>query len=307
MNKYQRNYRLEVEGADRKTYIFSYPMTLEFNIQNNALASANTGSLRLYNLNPDTRKVIYKDAFDNIFGSLKFVRLFAGYGDSLSQIAYGNIKEAKSFREEGSVNFITEIDYYDWAFAMMNARSKDVLGPPEYELPLKRSVVISRLNKDMEKTGVKTGVINYAGFVAGGAPYSRPLRLDGNTWDLLRAETNDHCFIDNGILHALLDDDFFTGDVHEINASTGLLSTPKKSGSLLKVDILFEPALRIGQKIDLRCESETFYNDTYKIIGIQHSGIISGAKNGRCQTSLIMNAGKFTLINGEVTRTPVAL
>ncbi len=309
MNKFQRNYRLEVEGSDGKMYVFTYPMTLEFNIQRAALASANTGSLRIYNLSQDTRKVIYKDYYDNIVGTFRSVKLMAGYGDILSEILNGNIKEAKSFREEGSVNFITEIDCYDWSFAMINSSSNWIMGPPEYPLPLKRSLVIDRLTDDLTKIGISKGVISKGGFDTDNPPYSRPFRADGNTWEILRSETNDHCCIDGGTVHCLLDDDCFEGDIKVIDASTGLLSTPKKSQSILKVDVLFEPAIKIGQTIYLSCESETLYNDNYKVIGIQHTGIISGAVNGKCRTSLTMNAGEFKLnvITGEVIHAPVAL
>lgn len=284
---------------------------MEFHIESRALASANTASFRLYNLNSNTRKAIYKDYFDiERPESLRIVTLMAGYGENMSQVFYGNIKEAQSFREEGSVNFITSIDCYDWSFAMVNAISKDTIGPP---LPVLRSTVIDRLISDLEKVGITRGAINKEGFDIGGAPYSRPVnpagQFDNNTWEALKHETNDHCFIDNGTVHCLLDDDCFIGDTILIDSSTGLLSTPKKSKNLLKIDILFEPSIRLGQRVELMSQSEPLYNGPYKVIGIEHHGVISGAMGGKCRTSLLLNAGEFELnvVTGSFTRKPIGL
>jgi hypothetical protein len=314
MDKFQRNFIMQIQGGDGKTYTFRYPTTLEFHIESRALASANTGSFRLYNLNGNTRKVIYKDYFD-IEGpnSLRLVTLMAGYGDNLSQVFYGNIKEAQSFRDEGSVNFITSIDCYDWSFAMVNAISKDTLGPPSYPLSLARSTVIERLVDDLTKVGVTKGVINKEGFDLGGPPYLKAYTpaasYDGNTWEALKHETNDHCFISNGTVHCMLDDDCFEGDTALIDSSTGLLSTPKKCRNLLKVDILFEPSIKLGQRVELLSQSEPLYNGPYKVIGIEHHGIISGAVGGKCRTSLLLNAGEFQLnvLTEELERVPIGL
>jgi hypothetical protein len=304
MDKFQRNYELSVEGKDRNIYTFRYPTTLEFNVQSAALASANTGYFRIYNLAENVRRMIYKDIYDNVVGSFRSIRLLAGYGSDLFQVFNGNIKEAKSFREEGATNFITSIDGYDWSFVMVNTRSSWTLQPP-----VNKADVINRLVQDL--AGTSTGSVALTkGFVSYfPGTYSSKFTAEGNTWDILREETNDHCFIDNGTIHCLLDEDTFEGDQRIIDASAGLLSTPKKSEYLLKLDVLFEPSIRLGQKIQLAGASETIYNGVYKVIGIQHTGIISGSVNGKCRTSLTLNAGEFALnvITGQFSRSAVAI
>ena len=311
MLKYNRNYRLEVEGGDSQMHIFQYPLTLEFNIQRAALGSANNGTLRLYNLSPNTRKAIFKDQYE-IEKNFRAVKLSVGYGDSLSLILNGHIMEAKSFREEGSTHFVTEIHCYDWSYSMVNATSDFTLGPPEYALPLKRSTIVERLRQDLTKAKgapplALGGLSDFDG--KDPAPYNRPFVASGNTWDILKHETNDHCFIDNGILHCLADGDYIKGDVEIIDASTGLLSTPKKAQYMVKIDILMEPAIKIGQLIELNSSSETIYNGRYKVIGITHTGIISGAVNGKCRTSLcLMNDNlASSFIPTTTTSTPTQL
>jgi hypothetical protein len=300
---------MEIEGGDGLIHVFQYPVTLEFHIQRAALASANTGSFRLYNLSSNTRKAIYHDYFANVKGTFKSVKLKAGYGNNLTEIFNGNIKEAKSFREEGSTNFITEVDAYDWSFAMINASSEITMGPPNYPEQLDSNTVIDRLRNDIVagSPGLALGArSDFNGKSA--APYSRGRLLSGNSWDLLRDETNDHCFIDNGHLHCLLDDDCIQGDIVVLDASTGLLSTPKKSEYILKIDVLFEPALKIGQLVEVK-SAETIFNGQFKVIGITHSGIISGAVNGKCRTMLTLHAGELVLnlLNGTTTSNPVSL
>ena len=310
MDKFQRNYRLHVEGADGKEYVFEYPITLEFYIDKRAFHSAGTGSFRLHNLSADTRKILYKDISDVVGpASKRLVTFMAGYGKDLSLVFYGNIKEAKSYREEGSTSFITEIDCYVWSFAMVNVRSEWTLNSPQYSLPLKRSTVIEKILQDLIPSGVHRGIVNSISFDIGSAPYSRPYIAYDNSWNLLKEETNDHCFIDNGAVNCLLDDDTYIGNILLIDSSTGLLSTPKKCESMLKIDILFEPSIQLGQKIELLSQSESLYNGEYKVIGIQHAGIISGAVGGKCKTTLLLNAGKFILnvISGSMSNQPVSL
>src|SRR5205807_9361612 len=65
--------------------------------------SANICSIRIYNLNENTRKNIYKDQFD--FDLIKGIKLKAGYDKNVPVIFDGNITQAWSIREGN--NFIT--------------------------------------------------------------------------------------------------------------------------------------------------------------------------------------------------------
>ena len=228
----------------------------------------------------------------------------AGYGENLSQIFYGHIQEAMSYKEEGAVEFTTQIDAYDWSFAMVNANSSwtSIAPAPVQE-------VINRLTSDLIASNPTSGKLGIGSTSFFPGSYGRPKRADGNTWEILREVTNDHCFIDNGLIHCLLDDDVFIGDVTVINASTGLLSTPKKCEYKLKIDLLFEPGINVGQQVELVSATESLYNGLYKVIGVQHSGVISGAVNGKCRTSLVLHLGEkmLNIIQGEVDKTPVAL
>jgi hypothetical protein len=218
-------------------------------------------------------------------GTFKSVKLMAGYGENLSQVFYGHIQEAMSYKEESSVEFTTQIDAYDWSFAMVNATSNwtSIASAPVQE-------VVNRLVDDMIAISPPNGKLGRGIISSFPGNYERPIGVNGNTWGKLVEVTNDHCFIDNGLIHCLL-------------------STPKKCEYKLKIDLLFEPGINVGQQIELISDTESLYNGLYKVIGVQHSGIISGAAGGKCKTSLELHLGDKILntIRGEVDKTPVAL
>jgi hypothetical protein len=285
MLKYNRNYILEVERDDHQIQTILFPFTVQFATHRAALATSNSANIRIYNLSQDVRKSIFKAPFD--WDELRHIKLQAGYGNNLATLLDGNIMTASSYREEGSTDFITEIECYDFSRVFTTLESNWVLDTP---IPLPKSVIIDKLAKDIETEGVVRGYTsNFDG------EYSKPYTVNGSTWKALKDETSSLCFIDNGTLHILKDEDSFKGEVEVIDSSSGLLSTPKMYGAWVTIEMLFEPAIRVGQQILLNSQSESLYNGIYKVVGVQHQGIISGSLNGKCKTRLELYSGKFAL------------
>ena len=275
------------EAGAGETYEFQYPLSLEMSIRRDILASANTGNFRLYNLNKATRSAIYKDIYD--VGHYRQVTLQAGYGEQLSLIFSGNIKEAKSFRSEGSVDFITEIEAFDAGFAMANSFSNWNLVPSASEPTITKDMVINKLvSEDLKKYNIGQGII---GSFPGDHP--RGLSVSKNTWELLKTETENHCFIDNEKVYCLNDGETYEGQITLVSSETGMLGTPKKSQNRIVVEMLFEPSITVGQEIELQSRTlPNEFNQIYKVLGIEHYGMISGAKGGRCRTILSLDAHK---------------
>jgi len=70
-----------------------------------------------------------------------------------------------------------------------------------------------------------------------------------------------------------------------------LLGTPKKSQNRIIVEILFEPAITVGQQVELQSRTlPNEFNQSYKVLGIEHYGTISGAKGGKLKTVLSLDA-----------------
>ena len=308
--KFQRNYELEVVGNDGNLYIFPYPLTLEFQVKRNVLASANTGNFKVYNLGQQHRNVIYKNQFD-INVSFRSLILKAGYGVgqaiTLPIIFQGNVMQAQSYRLEKSVNFVTEIDGYDYGWVMTNAKSNR-----NYPAgTVTQSKIIKDLIGDLQVTVPKDPTNKGAALSVGAVSpqfdvkYNQNVAIVGNTWDALQKITNNQAYIDNGNVYCLFENDVFNGDLTIIDSQTGLLGTPKKQQNFLIVEMLFEPRLQVGQQVQIVSSSLAQYpnsnNGIFKVVGIEHRGTISGAVGGECKTivSCLLPLEKINLVTAS--------
>lgn len=263
------------------------PFTLTINIQRKALASMNTGTFQIYNLSSKTRDLLYKDYTDSL--SMRRITLKAGYlsTGNLSTIFDGNIIYANSYRKQGTTNFITEIEAYDWGFPVVNATTSISFNSPATP----KNQIIAQLVNDLCAIGPsgqqlsKGHIHNYVD--DNGNQITEAYKtISDYSWPQLQYETGGACYIDNGQLNIIEDNEYFTGPFSQINATTGLLGSPKRSDTYVVCEILFEPSLLVGQQITLASITEPKYNGEYKVVGINHSGIISDAMGGRLMTTV---------------------
>jgi hypothetical protein len=289
--------------------VIKNPFTLVLNIERKALATVNNANFQIYNLNPATRTALYKDYTDLL--CMRRITLKAGYASqgSLSVIFDGNIKWCTSYRKQGSNNFITEIEAFDWAFPVVNAYTNTTFTGNNGVVPINK--IVSQCVDDICAMGpsgqqVKRGYIH--NFIDSNknpiTAYNQT--ISDSSWKALQHWSRGAAFIDNGQLNILTDDECYTGSFTTINASTGLLGSPKRSQTYVIVELMFEPSLAVGQQIDLETVSEPQFNGPYKIFGINHAGIISDGINGRLQTnislfSFIKNAQLIALSQGGHT------
>lgn len=284
MVKFGLSYFMEIQASDGRIVEIRPPYTLNFAIKRNAFGSANTAVFTLINLSEPTRNLLYKDIFQT--SQYRFIRLRAGYGDNLPVIFQGNIKEAKSYRTGGSVDFTTEIEAFDYGFAMQNASSSFTLAEGST-----RQQTIETLANDVVKS-VPDGSLGIGKIGSFSGDYPRGRSVAGSSWEALRSETQNSAFIDNGLLYCLNDEEAIVGDVPVLDSRTGLLGSPKKADSLLEVEMIFEPALKVGQAVEIDSRTISQWNGKYKVWGVDHSGTISGAVSGKCKTTLHMLMGQ---------------
>lgn len=281
MDKYNRNYVLLVQKKDFTTLKIQLPFTVEFDIHRNSLSSANTCSIRIYNLNPNNRAQIRKDQFD--FGDLRTIAFAAGYGDKLSLAFQGNISQAWSVREGN--NMITQIECYDGGYAYVNAITNE-----QFPGDTNQSSIIDSLASSLP--GVTKGAIgSYPGQISRGNSYSGP------TTDILKDLTGGGFFIDNSKAHCLNDNECLAGDIPLINAKSGLLGTPVKEQTYINFDVLFEPSLKVGQLIQLESQTADHFNGKHKVLSIKHRGMISEAVCGTAITSVGLLPGTFVPVS----------
>lgn len=290
--KFQRTYQVFVEAINGSTFEFgssdgsNHLLTMEFNVIRGYQASIQSGNFRIRNINQNTRNNIFKDSFNF---NTRFVKVMAGYiGTPLSIIFQGNAQTIMSYREEGGTDWITEIVGMDWGFLHTNSWSAWTDNPGVGQAYTQQQVITHLVNDaiDTAKNYGQTlgiGVIN--GFFSPRYSYT----AHDFTMNLLAIESNRLAYIDNGKIYVMPNNYVFKGDMTLISSATGLLGTPKQTQTGLICQIIFEPGIQVGQQIFLDTESSEFgsaVNGLYKVVGVQHAGVISSSVAGKCITTV---------------------
>lgn len=263
-----------------------YPITCEFNITRNNLASANTATFTLYNLNEATRSSLVKDAWN--IDDQRAVEFYAGYAepnDLIPRCFKGTIKRAYSVRQ-GS-DFKTVIEAFDGLI------SKDVptlsfTFPKGTYKPVAIESILSEINKNSK------GSTTFGQKVIG--TFKRAYAMMGDPMTILQQLSEGKFYIDNGDAYILDDTEIIKGDIVELSAANGLLGTPKKMENVVECDMIFEPRIKPSQIIELKSTTAKYFKGFYKVTGIVHRGVISGNVSGDAITSLTMQLFKDTVL-----------
>lgn len=311
--KFGRNYSLSVlPPGESSPIIINPPLTLEFEITRNDLSSANHGHFRIYNLSEKKRNRIHRSP--NNVDAIFEVKLNAGYGELNLPVCFrGQIFEAWSVRE--GVNFITEMDCFDGGRAYTEAQiNMQFTASVDSPVPI-RTVIDQIVDNIVAQTpGLTKGFIgSFQGNITRGNSYV------GSGMEVLKRLTGGGVFIDNGTINCLVSDaDVLPVQVLPvINAASGLIGTPRLEFPKVIATTLFSPNLSVGQNVILETESPTFdpravfspalnqksstptlsqqstFRQAYKILGINHRGIISPAVSGEALTILSLYSGQF--------------
>ena len=293
--KFQRTYQIQIEAINGSTFTIgsldgSQPLlTMDFNINRGYLASVQSGSFKIRNINQNTRNNIFKDNFN--YAIPRFVKVQAGYaGTPLSTIFQGTAQTIMSYREEGGTDWITEIVGMDWGFLHTNSWS-EWTDNPSTGVAYTQQQVISHLVGDLQSSASKYNQVLGVGVVNGFFTPRYSYTAHDFTMNLLAMETNRLAYIDNGKIYAMPDNYVFAGPTTLISSATGLLGSPKQQSTNLVCQIIFEPTLEVGQYVYLDTESTEFSsakNGQYKVVGIQHAGVISSTQSGKCITTVTL-------------------
>ena len=277
--KWQRNYTMTIypNASDMKqSIVISPPMSIYFNIIHATLASSNTGTFKIINLDEKIRKQIFHDRTD--IGVYKKLIFQAGYGNKLSTIFQGNIFEAQSYRQR--TEWVTEIEAFDGGYGMINGEIHDKI-----EEGALYSDVLNKLVKAMPNIDKNPKIGSF------GKQILKETPLNGNCWSLVRnyAGDNAQICINNEQVIIMNDDEYVKNKgIEKLDSSTGLLDTPRRQDKFITVKMLFEPRMKIGQLIQVN-SLEKENNETRKVLGITHNGVISEGVNGQCTTSAFLS------------------
>ncbi len=305
VGKWLPRYELRVETAPGPSTVqnpsgvdtisITLPLTLDFEINRQFQAQAQTGNFKIKNLNPDDRDLLYKDWMK--FLPQRFVQLRAGYPGFTPLIFNGWVQNAFSYRNAGETDTITELQCQDGVY-------QQSLGtPPAQGVPTVGGVSAATYSE----------ILNNINSALPGSPPSaiignfpttpvRGLALAGSTWDVIQTLANGQATIDNGQLKCMQQDEVFqNAQLPVLNSDSGLLGSPRISNSTIEADFLFEPRVTLGQLIELQSVTQRVFNGPYKVMGFVHRGTISGAMDGERITTMTFWKGTapFVVIPGN--------
>lgn len=283
MKKWTRNYLLTVQvDREAKEYIdVTMPLTISFNVKRSVNATANTANITVLNLAESTRRKVFLDNYKYMY--YKGIELRAGYGEdveTLPLIFKGNIQSA--FSKRNGVDYETTIDALDGGFAYANSNSDRQFAKGTTDKQALKALASDLPHIELGKLG------NFD------AKLTRGNAISGNTLSYFSTFSEDNFFIDLEKVNCLLPNEGFEGNIKVINADCGLLGSPLREEAFLTFEMIFEPRLQIGQFVEIESKTETIYNGTYKVVGIEHTGMISDAQSGQCKTKVSLNYIKGT-------------
>ena len=297
--KFGRSYVLRIEcnpdGSDDEYIEIAYPLTCEFSIERNTLASNNKANFTIYNLGEITRDRIYKDICEK--ENWKAVQFFAGYsnetGSNLPRCFNGMVNYAYSQRM--GPDFRTVIDAFDGytAFGVDSVSLSTPAGMSQADQIKQASAEILKNITDMAPPTISDKFKKVS---------PRILALMGDPKTVAGEVSDGTGYVDNMALYFLPHEDCLDGDVRLINWENGLIGTPKRSNLLVELEMLFEPRIKPSQWIELQTLTSKKLNGVYKVAGIVHKGTISGSVAGDCTTSLtLMMQPGLTVVYDEAT------
>lgn len=241
--------------------------------------STQTARFRIYNLGEETRRAIFWDPFNWTLPEAPLARAIqfrAGYGSFTPLIFNGQIQAAYS-QKEGNTEVVTVIEAFDGGLSFVNGfTSATVAGGTT------SSQIISQLGAPGSLPGVTSDAI------VGDFPEtnSRGEVLFGNTWDLILQKSGGNATIDNGQVKALKPNEAISANqILLVSSATGLLGSPRRTGTMVEWDMIFEPQLSLAQLVNIQSLINPQFNGINKIMGFTHQVMISKAVDGQRMTT----------------------
>ena len=270
------------------THIVGYPLTVEFNIERNTFASANTATFNIYNLSPSTRSakggLFFQDRFNT--SDNKIATFKAGYNGKMTVCFKGRIQECYSRRQ--GTEIITTMQCID-------------LGVPTDYINV--TFEAGTTKKDAYKNIVQNlGLIELGSIGSLEGSYLTPVTFEGKPLDILNEISEGHTYIDNSVVNTLMPNECLDLGVPILNADTGLINTPQRRDSQIIAEGIFNPNAIVGQLVEVQSQTANEFSGTFQLCGLNHSGVISGATAGTRVTRYNFLVGAM-LPNGSYTVT----
>ena len=289
-SKFIKDYKLDVETNDGRIATIVPDLTMEFDVSKNTGSQPNSATITIYNLGETLRSSIFKDIVDmESVSNFRSIKLSAGYKypKIMSEIFNGSVKKAYSTRERTEFKTVIEA----WEQYITPSGGPVSYAPKAGATPREILAILSAQFPNVKST-ILGGMLDKVKSTRGQV-------LFGDAYEIIKELTNNRVYLDDGNLCVLLDQEVVAAPLEYVDASTGLLGTPRRGDGIVEIDMIFEPRLKVGQQLSVISGTEKRFAGTYKVMGFTHRGMISSSMDAPCITTVVLwAAGKFTTVHG---------
>ncbi len=244
-----RSYKVIIKLANGSVVIIQPELTIDFDITKSVSGGLNVCRFKVYNLSDNKRQQLTKDKEQRAVMPFDF---YIGYQDKIELVFSGNVYEA--FSERSGTDFITTISSVDGGFDQQNSYTSKTVTTDG----------VNELLEDMPNT--TKGHLPTSNII------ERARVLVGSTYDLIKSyvKEDETIFIENSTLNILKDTETLGKDPVKIHSGM-LLGTPKKKNSRVTFSTLINPAITIGNLVELS-STDARLDNIYKVQDIRYRG-----------------------------------
>lgn len=264
--------------ADRGALDLS-ELRFKFSVKRGDIQTPNTADIRVYNVNRNTAQSIQKE--------FTRVVLQAGYDGNFGIIFDGQIKQVRRGRESQTDNYI-DITAADGDSAYNYSISSFSLAAGSTP-----NDAVSEVLKDMAELGISKGYIPELQ----GNPLPRGKVFYGMSRDKMREiakNTETTWSIQDGKLQMVPQTTYLPGEIPVLTAATGVVGLPEQTQNGIRLKMLLNPAIKIGQAVKLDNASIQLFKYNLALTS-EASNLLSE------QSNLINNDGLYYVMIADHT------
>ena len=274
--KNQCIYRITVtytnDNGNTETTVIEYPLTVNFTINKDTFAGSNTANITILNLAESTRQALFQESYAT--DKKKYIEFEAGYG-KLTRIFKGLIHECYSHRTGTEIETVIQA----WDIGIANEYlavtfDKGTTFKEAYKY-------IASQMKDVELGSI--------GQLEG--TFKTPTTFVGTPFECINKLTTYCTFIHDGKIEMLRNNECLDVPVTVMKSESGLINTPARRGGQIEIECFFKPEIKVGQLLEIKSETASEFDGVFKVVGVNHSGTISGATAGQRITRLNLLVG----------------
>lgn len=304
--------------AGKNALVIEIPFTIEIDVSNIIAVDGNRASIKIFGLNETNRNKLFQNPWnipilEDGRKGFRRVILEAGYEKNIYPIFDGVLTQGYSVRE--GVDWTTNLTCISSAVGLYNTFINKSYAANAKQLDVVNDI-ITEMSKygDLQK-GTVTSTLDES--------YSEGVSLVGESYNVLTQFGVD-VFIDAGKINILQVDEVLGTpkpstqlplaanvvdklgiQIPNISADSGLIGTPVLSNEgYVTVNMIFEPTVKLASLVNLESITASFFNGYYKVMGVEHKGVLSSSKEGMLITTLkLWNGG--SLVNNFNIVAPV--